>query len=65
MVTGAGQTTTWVSICLLPFSPGAPEVTGKTVITAVDVMKERLVVVGPLESEAAFEASSAADEGVA
>lgn len=30
-------------------------------ITAVDVMKERLVVVGPFESGTAFVASSAAD----
>lgn len=33
--------------------------------TAVDVMKERLVVVGPFESETAFVASSVPDEGVA
>ena len=34
-------------------------------ITAVDVMKERLVVVGPFESETTFVASRVADEGVA
>ncbi len=34
-------------------------------ITAVDVMKERFVVVGPFESDTAFVASSVADEGVA
>ena len=34
-------------------------------ITAVDVTKERLVVVGSFESETAFVASSVADEGVA
>lgn len=34
-------------------------------ITAVDVMKERLVVVGSFELETAFVAPSVADEGVA